>query len=609
MSGQVECVNGEFRSCALDGQGCLAWSGPSTCPNGFCESVLACGECDNVCAVAGEKVCSDTKIAECIVDEFGCLALDTPKNCPTGSACQNGRCTLDNCHDECAPLGTKGCLGEFEVECALDDDNCFKWSGPQVCPAQQTCRDGSCKATCANACVLDETRCQDGGVQTCLTDANDCTVWSMSTPCDVGEVCAEGSCTAIPDAFVVDQSTDAPDLNPGDGICDSGLLPACSLRAAIEEANALYGARALTFSGQHRLALGPLVINSDISLLALSGAEPAVIDGRGQHQVFVVEKGASADFESFTVKNGLAESGIHGAGLLVRGEDTSLKLREIIVSGNRITGGGAGAGIRVEHGAALHARNCTIKDNRSDGLGVGISLAVSGTVVIETSTISGNTVTTRDGQSGIGMHVHEAASVAIDRSAIVSNGDHNAAMSDGGGLMITGARSNVIVSNTTIAFNIARWGTGLALRGGSVTVESCTIARNRGLASDSRGVYFYDGTGGFRNTIVSHNFSLDQVERNCQDAGKILSLGGNIAQTMEDEDGYDCDFLSGIAGDVIADPMLADRLSSVEGPTPTLPISADSPARDLGISGCPEIDQRGVMRGDTCDSGAFEVVP
>jgi CSLREA domain-containing protein len=45
--------------------------------------------------------------------------------------------------------------------------------------------------------------------------------------------------------FAVDDTADAPDSVPGDGSCNNGVGE-CTLRAAVEEANALAGADAVT---------------------------------------------------------------------------------------------------------------------------------------------------------------------------------------------------------------------------------------------------------------------------------------------------------------------------------------------------------------------------
>jgi CSLREA domain-containing protein len=46
--------------------------------------------------------------------------------------------------------------------------------------------------------------------------------------------------------FIVNSSVDAVDANPGDGICQTVTPGQCTLRAAVQEANALAGADMIT---------------------------------------------------------------------------------------------------------------------------------------------------------------------------------------------------------------------------------------------------------------------------------------------------------------------------------------------------------------------------
>src|ERR1043166_2278639 len=64
--------------------------------------------------------------------------------------------------------------------------------------------------------------------------------------------------------FTVDTTADLPDVTPGDGICGSAG-GSCTLRAAVEEANALSGADTVVLpAGHYRLTDGGLTINDDL---------------------------------------------------------------------------------------------------------------------------------------------------------------------------------------------------------------------------------------------------------------------------------------------------------------------------------------------------------
>jgi CSLREA domain-containing protein len=77
--------------------------------------------------------------------------------------------------------------------------------------------------------------------------------------------------------FTVTSPGDDSDANPGDGLCDDGV-GACTLRAAIEEANALAGADRVAF------ALSGTTTISSFGLLTIS--EALVVDGGGSQPGF-----------------------------------------------------------------------------------------------------------------------------------------------------------------------------------------------------------------------------------------------------------------------------------------------------------------------------------
>src|SRR5919106_4170334 len=62
---------------------------------------------------------------------------------------------------------------------------------------------------------------------------------------------------ASPARFTVDSTADALDSRPGDGVCRT-VAGACTLRAAIQEANALAGADEIELpSGAYELGIAP----------------------------------------------------------------------------------------------------------------------------------------------------------------------------------------------------------------------------------------------------------------------------------------------------------------------------------------------------------------
>ena len=90
--------------------------------------------------------------------------------------------------------------------------------------------------------------------------------------CDIGAFELETELAGI----IVNSTADAIDVNPGDGICDDGAGN-CTLRAAIEEANALLGTDTIAFN---ILGEGPHTIQPTSALPTITG--PVGIDGYTQ---------------------------------------------------------------------------------------------------------------------------------------------------------------------------------------------------------------------------------------------------------------------------------------------------------------------------------------
>ena len=68
--------------------------------------------------------------------------------------------------------------------------------------------------------------------------------------------------------YTVDSTADAPDATPGDGICRANTVPPrCTLRAAIEEANARTDADTISVpAGTYTLTLGTLTVTRAVSI-------------------------------------------------------------------------------------------------------------------------------------------------------------------------------------------------------------------------------------------------------------------------------------------------------------------------------------------------------
>ena len=270
-------------------------------------------------------------------------------------------------------------------------------------------------------------------------------------------------------AFDVTTTADTVDTNPGDGVCDDGTGQ-CSLRAAIQEANASPGADTislpagtydLTRAGfwENHSATGDLDIRSQITING-SGASGTTINQGVVDRVIDVRPGGSLGLSRLSVRSGWA---IDGGG--VRVQRGTLTLTSVELRGNQ-------AG---DDGGGFYASESTVSLNRV--------------------TSTGNSAADQGG-----------GGYAIDSSVSATNSTFsgNVASSRGGGLRQI--RGSLALTFVTIADNSSDSGGGLAWRGGvDFNVANSIFAGNGGRNCDdpfaSSGYNLDSGTScGFGST-------------------------------------------------------------------------------------------------------------
>ena len=204
--------------------------------------------------------------------------------------------------------------------------------------------------------------------------------------------------------FVVDTIADGPDMWRGDGVCLTAD-GTCTLRAALTEANASTGPDVIQLgSGPHAWTIGSTLavigdidirgIRSDFTALPPVGVGGIDVDVSGHLILENVDLPSVHPTAGATV---LRRCLVMGTGVTLDTPDATLELDDCHVSSNRRPG--CGAGMRVMAGS-VHAIRCTFIDNQvmasSSGFSVeeaGGGICVDGgTVLIESSEISGNTV-------------------------------------------------------------------------------------------------------------------------------------------------------------------------------------------------------------------------
>jgi large repetitive protein len=217
---------------------------------------------------------------------------------------------------------------------------------------------------------------------------------------------------ASPRAFTVNSTADAHDAHPGDGKC-ADAAGRCTLRAALEEAAASPAGSKVHVrvpAGTYDLALGSLTLGSaSVPLrITVAGAAPSatVVAARGRFRVLAVTAGTTGLLKKLEITGGKAGPNSYGGGIYSQGKLT--------LSRDSLIGNAAGAGGGVANaGGTLTVAHSMIENNDGGGFGGGgIQNGgpenVPGTVVVRSSTISGNVTSNEGGAIFSGQNGHPA---------------------------------------------------------------------------------------------------------------------------------------------------------------------------------------------------------
>lgn len=265
--------------------------------------------------------------------------------------------------------------------------------------------------------------------------------------------------------FNVNSTGDEPDASAGNNTCATSG-GACTLRAAIDEANA-NDARGDTITFNIPATDPNCNANSKVCIITLSNGQLGIIDdndtpatddliiqgpgartltvsGNNASRVFRIEDNANATVSGLTITNGNSSPDLFGGGILNSGG--TLTLANSTVSGNTAPHGG---GIQNSSGSTLTLVNSTLSGNAatgtntSPGEGGGIR-DFSGSVTLTNSTVSGNAAS-----NGGGIYTNDGF-VTLTNSTVSAN----VATGSGGGIVGVDL-GEVTLSNTIVASNSA----------------------------------------------------------------------------------------------------------------------------------------------------------
>jgi CSLREA domain-containing protein len=411
----------------------------------------------------------------------------------------------------------------------------------------------------------------------------------VSSSAGIGNSATAALTVSCPGNFTVDNLGDANDPSPGDGVCGTnylGVTGGCTLRAAIQEANAISTFCPPIYSinfqvaGTIRLLLGPLTINSGrIVTINGLGANVLTVSGNNNNGVFV--NNGVTTIARLTITGGNVTNTVGGAGGGVSSSAITT-LNDCVVTGNAArTGGGISA-----TGGNLTLNRTTVSANTANEAG-GI-YAQGTTTDIRNSTISGNSGANGEGLRNIASGSN--STMTLTNSTVSGN--------------MTTSQNSAIGSDAATGFT------------STINLTNCTVTNNS-TTSAGDGAIWLRPSGGthsvtLKNTIVSGNtsgglpFDIEGIV-NASSSFNLIGTGGGLTNGVS----------SNIVG--VNNPQIGP-LANNTGATQTHALLTGSPAIDKGsaVSGI-TTDQRGSTRpidnpsvpnatgGDGSDIGAFEL--
>ena len=422
-----------------------------------------------------------------------------------------------------------------------------------------------------------------------------------------------------------------------DGLC--ATLPGgndCTLREAINAANAMAGANTITFNildddvcangAQTSACLNALALNDctadNVCTITLNSTLPVLtdsamttIDGTGAQitvsgnssvQILAVNSGAGLTVRKLTLRDGAAPIDLGGA---IRNRGT-LVVRDSLFQGNASSYGGAIGGT-----GALDVSGSTFLDNEADVTGgaiaiVNVSLLAANEVqaaVVYNHIVDSSTFADNNARSGNGGAIYSGFPLQVTNSTFKGN----EAEYFGGAL---DTRNDLRVENSTFFDNSARNGGGIsALRG---VLFNLTFAGNdivTPVAATMEATASFGGAVfGFGAVNLNSPATVGQIQLdnslflagngglNCATSGPVIvDNGGNVSD--------DATCATTANSKANTDPLL-EALGDNGGPTETMALQEGSPALDFATATVRPLDQRGITRpqGSGPDSGAFE---
>ena len=373
--------------------------------------------------------------------------------------------------------------------------------------------------------------------------------------------------------FTVNHMVDLPDTNPGDGLCRTGKNT-CTLRAAVQEANAFCGSDycqetivlpaglfKLTRVGADNTALygdlditGPVAIRGAGMGLTIIDGNAGVVNDRIFHLIDTANLSLYVGLEDMTLTNSKNKRGgaIYNQGMslhftdseirsttstywgggAIYNDDGSLDITGSLFSQNIAQGTYGFGGVIFIEDADLAVSQTMFMNNSGTGIGAGswsyggAIYAVKSAVDVDQSTFFQNTTTNYGGAIYLSN-----GSLRVYKSYI----QDNYAATAGGGIMVSGAATLKLelssVTGNMADINVGDGGGGLYLNTDSAEITNSEISNNS--ATIGGGLFHAGYDLLITGSTISDNYALPDGGGIYHDFGTMTlihsTLSGNNA--------------------------------------------------------------------------------
>jgi hypothetical protein len=353
-----------------------------------------------------------------------------------------------------------------------------------------------------------------------------------------------------------------------------------------------------------------------------AGASSTMIDGSAAGTVVTIGSPSASlrvIVSKLTIQNGHAATGAGISSVPGTGETNTVSLFRVVVSNNVATS--AGGGIYNAVSSTMHISRSSVSGNSAyaqGGSAAGGGIDNAGTIFLTKTAVSGNHaialviaggVASGGGLSNIGRLNITQSTVSANSAVVMNQSEHGSCREQGGGIFGSGTIVNSTVANNSVPIsfsgpcNFTRVGGGIEAAG-TISLVNSTIADNSA-ATAGGGLDLTNGSASLTNSILARNTA--SIGPDCQ--GTVSSGGHNLVGNDSS-----CSGFTG-AGDLRNVHPVLGPLQNNGGPTFTIALLPGSPAigaADDAVCAAPPIkgvDQRGKPRpsGPHCDIGSFEL--